>query len=158
MSKVHEYREFLSSVRSSLGYWKSFSLLQFTVSLTRSMRLEKVSGKELASRLGVSAAQVSKVLGGQENVTVETMAKFAGALDAVVHIHVAKRGVQVQWRELPTEKRVEPVMKMEPRAAKNGSVVEFKTSAAYARRTKLQGQGETSINMVTSQDLEENYG
>jgi transcriptional regulator with XRE-family HTH domain len=158
MSKAEEYREFIESIRSGLGYWKSYSLLQFTVSLTRIMRGDKISGKKLASQLGVSPAQVSKVLSGQENVTIETMAKFADALDAVVHIHVAKRGVQVQWLELPTETQAEPVMKMEPRAAKNGSVVEFKTSAAYTRRTKLQGQGETSINMGTSRALEENYG
>ena len=101
MNKFTEYRDFLKSVRSSLGYWKSYSLLQFTASLTRMMRLEKVSGKKLAQRMGVSATQVSKVLRGQENVTIETMAKFAGALDATVHIHVAKRGVRVQWQEIP---------------------------------------------------------
>jgi transcriptional regulator with XRE-family HTH domain len=99
MSKIDEYREFLRSVRSSLGYWKSYSLLQFTSSITSIMKLDGVSGRALASRLGVSAAQVSKVLRGNENVTIETMARFAHALDAVVYVHVAKRGVRVQWTE-----------------------------------------------------------
>jgi transcriptional regulator with XRE-family HTH domain len=110
MSKIKEYREFLSSVRSSLGYWKSYSLLQFTLSVTRMMRTDKVSGKELASRLGISATQVSKVLRGSENVTIETMAKFADALGAAVHIHVAKKGVRVEWREVSsgTEKTTVP--------------------------------------------------
>jgi transcriptional regulator with XRE-family HTH domain len=103
MSKVAGYRKFLESVRSGVGYWKSYSLLQFTLSLTRLMKLEKVSGRALASRLGISAAQVSKVLRGNENVTIETMAKFADALGAVVHIHVAKKGVAVEWRETPAE-------------------------------------------------------
>jgi transcriptional regulator with XRE-family HTH domain len=103
MSKIDEYRELVKSVRSSIGYWKSYSLLQFTVSLTRIMRMDKVSGRNLASRLGLSAAQVSKVLSGNENITVETMARFADALDSVVHIHVAKRGVQVQWNELSAD-------------------------------------------------------
>ena len=103
MSKSNEYRGFLASVRSSIGYWKSYSLLQFTLSLARIMRLEKVSGKKLASRLGISAAQVSKVLRGNENVTMETMAKFADALGAVVYVHVAKKGVRVQWREVADE-------------------------------------------------------
>lgn len=155
MSKIHEYREFLRSVRSSLGYWKSYSLLQFTVSLTRIMRADKVSGKALASRLGVSAAQVSKVLSGQENVTIETMVKFADALDAVVHIHVTRRGVQVQWHELPPERIAERAMTFEP-GEEEASVADF--SAAYARRTKLRGQEETSIDMTPSLDLEEAYG
>ena len=101
MTNLDKYRELVSSVRSSLGYWKSFSILQFTTSFARIMQLEKVSGRKLATRLGLSAAQVSKVLRGNENVTVETMAKFAAALDAAVHIHVAKRGVSVRWVEDP---------------------------------------------------------
>lgn len=102
MTKLSEYREFLQSVRSSVGYLKSYSLLQFTLSLTRLMKVEDVSGRKLAERLVVSAQQVSKVLRGNENVTIETMAKYADALGAVVHIHVAKRGVRVQWREVPS--------------------------------------------------------
>ncbi len=99
MSKLSEYREFLGVVRSSIGYWKSFSILQFTTSLTRIMRREKVSGRELASRLAISPTQVSKVLRGNENFTIETMAKFAAVLDAAVHVHVAKKGVLVRWVE-----------------------------------------------------------
>ncbi|HYX25253.1 MAG TPA: helix-turn-helix transcriptional regulator [Thermoanaerobaculia bacterium] len=98
--KLSTYREFVKSVRSSIGYWKSYSLLQFTLAITRVMRLDKVSGRKLAARLGISAAQVSKVLQGNENITIETMAKFADALGAAVHIHVAKKGVHVQWQEL----------------------------------------------------------
>jgi transcriptional regulator with XRE-family HTH domain len=108
MSKAAEYKKFIASIRSGLGYWKSYSLLQFTSSLVRLMKFENVQGKDLATRLGISAAQVSKVLSGQENVTVETMAKFADALNAVVHIHVAKRGVQVQWQEWPAKKIIMP--------------------------------------------------
>lgn len=115
MSKAAEYQQFIASIRSGLGYWKSFSLLQFSGSIARLMKRDKVQGKELASRLGVSAAQVSKVLSGQENVTIETMAKFADALDAVVHIHVAKKGVQVQWHELPPGLHPEGVVVTEPK-------------------------------------------
>lgn len=103
MSKLQEYGEFIRSVRSSLGYWKSYSLLQFTSSLTRIMKIDKVSGRKLASQLGISTTQVSKVLRGNENITIETMAKFAKALDAVVYVHVAKKGVRVQWLEMERE-------------------------------------------------------
>lgn len=96
-----KYRGFIESIRSGVGYWKSYSLLLFTLSLTKIMRHDKVSSKKLAERLGMSAHQVVKVLCGQENVTIETMAKFADALGAAVHIHVAKKDVSVQWVELP---------------------------------------------------------
>jgi transcriptional regulator with XRE-family HTH domain len=135
MSKVAEYKNFIGSIRSGLGYWKSYSLLQFTNSLVRLMKLENVQGKDLATRLGVSATQVSKVLSGQENVTVETMAKFADALDAIVHVHVAKRGMQVQWQERPAQKIKMP---QTPAAfhQPNDTVVDFNA----VRLAKLQVQ------------------
>lgn len=108
MDTIAEYRDFLKAVRSSLDYWKSYALLQFTTSLTRVMRLEKVSGRKLAGRLKVSPAQVSKVLRGNENVTIETMAKFADALGAAVHVHVAKKGVVVRWEEVAADTAHEP--------------------------------------------------
>lgn len=98
-NRLSDYRSFVRSLRSRIGYWKSYSLIQFTLSMTRMMKAEKVSGRKLAALLGVSPAQVSKVLSGGENVTIETMAKFADALGAAVHIHVAKKGLGVRWVE-----------------------------------------------------------
>lgn len=130
MSKLTEYRELVKSVRSQLGYWKSYSLLQFTISLGRIMRADKVSGKKLAKLLGVSSQQVSKVLGGGENITVETMAKFARVLDSVVHIHVAKRGVAVRWVEgaTPTERPEERVSLPVERGTTSNTLVVFRPS------------------------------
>ena len=159
MSKGAEYKKFIESIRSGLGYWKSYSLLQFTSSLVRLMKVDKVQGKDLASRLGVSPAQVSKVLSGQENVTIETMAKFADALDAVVHLHVAKKGVQVQWRELPPGRHPERIVVRESQQVEGRSlVVDFASSPAYAKRTRARAQREASFTMVTPPELEEAYG
>lgn len=103
ISKTNGYRDFLKSIQSSVGYWKNYSLIRFTVSISKLMKSNKISDAKLAERLGLSAQQVSRVLRGNENVTIETMAKFAFALDAVVHIHVAKRGVPVRWVEEDAE-------------------------------------------------------
>jgi transcriptional regulator with XRE-family HTH domain len=102
MSDLKGYRDFVKSVRTGTAYWKSYTVLQFTLALGRIMRAEKLSGKKLAKKLNVSPAFVSKVLSGGENLTVETMVRFAEALDSSVHIHVAKRGVVVQWVEMPS--------------------------------------------------------
>jgi transcriptional regulator with XRE-family HTH domain len=150
MSKIDDYRAFLKSVTSSLGYWKSYSLLQFTLSITRMMQSEKISGRKLAALLGMSPTQVSKVLSGKENVTIETMAKFAMALDAVVYIHVAKRDVQVQWSELlPLDTSARP--------ATDSTVIDFATAKAYPRRAKNQGMQEKRISM-SARFEEEAYG
>src|SRR6185295_15659652 len=121
MSKLTEYRDFVKSARSRFGYWKSYSLLQFTTSLARIMKLERVSGRKLAARLDLSAQQVSKVLSGSENVTIETKAKFAGALDSVVHNHVAKKGVPVRWIELPADHELQDLSQIQVEVSYSGS-------------------------------------
>jgi transcriptional regulator with XRE-family HTH domain len=98
--EAKDFREFLDQLRSEPGYWKHFTILQFTAAMARLMKKPpRVSGKELAQLLGVAPSTVSKALSGGENLTIETMAKIAGALDAAVYIHVAKKGTAVHWVE-----------------------------------------------------------
>jgi transcriptional regulator with XRE-family HTH domain len=101
MPKEQRYREFLDSLRDSEETWNRYALMQFAIAVRRLMKLEPVKGATLAKRLKKSAGVVSKQLTGGENLTVETMTKIAGALDAAVYIHVAKKGVRVDWRETP---------------------------------------------------------
>ena len=151
MSKATEYRDFIASLRSGLGYWKSYSLTQFTLAITRMMHSDKISGRKLASLLGMSPAQVSKVLSGNENVTIETMVKFADALDAVVYIHVAKRGAQVQWSELPSQRDASTHL------APETTVTDFFTSNAYAKHAKNKRMVEQCVSVSASFE-EEAYG
>ena len=98
--EAQSFRELLHEVRSSPAYWKHFAILQFTTAMSHLMRQAPLTtGRKLADLLGVTPSCVSKALSGAENLTVETMAKMASALDAAVHIHVAKKGVVVHWYE-----------------------------------------------------------
>ncbi|HLX08146.1 MAG TPA: helix-turn-helix domain-containing protein [Thermoanaerobaculia bacterium] len=108
--EAKEFREFLERLRSEPSYWKHFTILQFTTAMARLMKIQqpRVSGKKLAELLGVSSPTVSKALSGGENLTVETMARMAAVLDAVVHIHIAKKGVAVQWVEEPEASTLQP--------------------------------------------------
>lgn len=160
MNTASDYRDFLNTVRSSIGYWKSYSLLQFTLSFTRIMRLDKVSGRKLAASLNISAAQVSKVLKGNENVTIETMVKFADAIGSAVHIHVAKKGIPVQWSELPETSattlvapKIEThlVSKLQPQKITDLNVWRKKARAASASEN-------TFVSITPQTALEENYG
>jgi len=57
-------------------------VLSVQVALQKSMHESCVSQKELAERLGVSAARVSQILSGdQANLTLRTIGKIAHALD-----------------------------------------------------------------------------
>lgn len=94
------FRELLDQLRLQPGYWKHFTILQFTTAMARLMnKPPRVSGRKLAGLLGVKPSGISRALSGGENLTIDTMTKMAGALDAAVHIHVAKKGVIVRWTE-----------------------------------------------------------
>ncbi|HEY6321055.1 MAG TPA: helix-turn-helix transcriptional regulator [Thermoanaerobaculia bacterium] len=100
--EAQELREFMDQLRLEPGYWKHFTIIQFTTAMARLMnKAPRVSGKKLAGLLGVKPSSVSRALSGGENLTIETMIKIAGALDAAVHIHVAKKGLLVRWIEEP---------------------------------------------------------
>lgn len=140
MSNLTAYRDFVNSVRSGTEYWKSYAILQFTLALGRIMRADKLSGKKLAQKLKVSPAFVSKVLSGGENLTVETMVKFAEALNSSVHIHVARRGVIVRWVEMPSER---------PEAAYNLKTHIEKISIAFEGEPWLSTSGQSSVKSTS---------
>lgn len=56
-------------------------VVQVIADLCRAMKEQKLSKKELATRLKASPAFVSQVLNGKPNLTLLTLAKFAVALD-----------------------------------------------------------------------------
>lgn len=61
-------------------YWVAGAILEFTESLTAAMEAQGVSRADLARRLGVSAAYVTKMLRGNANFTLRSMVRAARAL------------------------------------------------------------------------------
>lgn len=58
--------------------------------IKRIMQEKGVTNKELASRLGVSPAYISKVLGGS-NITLKTLARILSALETDAGIRLVER-------------------------------------------------------------------
>jgi len=94
-----DYGELFEHVEDSVAYWASVPLAEFSRSLDRLLVTQGVTRARLANFLGCSRPYVTKVLSGEENLTATTMARFAKAVGAVVHVHVAARDAAVYWRE-----------------------------------------------------------
>ena len=71
-----------------VAYLSEVAFLSFTEDLLKMMG-DKVSEAELARRVGVSRGYISRVFGGLENLTLETMTKLAVALGGSVRLHIA---------------------------------------------------------------------
>ncbi|WP_334131521.1 helix-turn-helix transcriptional regulator [Silanimonas lenta] len=74
--------------------------LDFALGLARQLERAGLSKAELAERLGVSKPFVTRMLRGDSNLTIETMAKAAKAAGGRLHLHVAPEGQAVRWFEI----------------------------------------------------------
>ena len=54
------------------------------VRVLEALKEQQLSQKELADRMGVSPQQISKIVQGKENLTLETIAKLEKALGIVI--------------------------------------------------------------------------
>jgi transcriptional regulator with XRE-family HTH domain len=73
--KTHEYRAEGASI-------------EFTNAMLTRMRQLDVSRSELAARIGVNPAYISKILRGDTNFSLETMVKIANALESEFRCHL----------------------------------------------------------------------
>ncbi len=94
---IDKYRDMLRDAERDPDYWHSVSATEFATEIARLMREQKVTRAELARRLGTTRPNVTKLLRGDARLKLQTMAKVAMALGAVVHVHVADRYAATRW-------------------------------------------------------------
>ncbi len=90
----------IKGIRDSNAIWKQKAKLDFALDIVKLMDRANVSRAALAKRLDVSAPYVTKVLRGDENVSIDTMVRFARALDAHVSIRVCDSRSVLRWIEV----------------------------------------------------------
>lgn len=74
--------------------------IEFAVCLERRMKRCEINKTELANKLGCTQAYTTKVLRGDSNLTIESMARLAYATGGTLHIHIAPKKVDVRWMEV----------------------------------------------------------
>jgi transcriptional regulator with XRE-family HTH domain len=77
--KDNTWRE-VTAFRQVNKHWLKKSA-KVALKVLRTLRAKNMSQKELAERIGVSAQQISKIIKGRENITLETIAKLEMALE-----------------------------------------------------------------------------
>ena len=69
-------------------YWVAGMVQEFTEEVVRLMKERRVTRSELARRLGTSPAYVTKILRGNANFTLASMAKLSRALGAELRLQL----------------------------------------------------------------------
>jgi transcriptional regulator with XRE-family HTH domain len=89
--KKKSFKELLSEARERDTYWAASMILDFTEGLHRIMEANGVTRSDLARRLGVSPAYITKVLRGNVNFTIDSMVRLVRAAGGEVHVQVEQR-------------------------------------------------------------------
>ena len=94
------FRGELDSIRGTFEFRLERVLFQVAEEISRLMRDQNMSRAEIAERLGVSRAYVTKILNGNPNLTIKTMLRLAEALGRELSIQFVPK-VEMQEATVP---------------------------------------------------------
>jgi transcriptional regulator with XRE-family HTH domain len=103
--KEASFAELFEEAKKHDAYWVADAIYAFTKELHKLTETAKVSRTELARRLAVSPAYVTKIFRGDVNFTIDTMVRLARAIGGKVHLHVAPDEHEVRWFDVISPKR-----------------------------------------------------
>ena len=95
-----KYGRLVKRAVESVDYWAQAAMRRFVLDINNRMSEQDISRVDLARKLGISPAYVTKALRGDVNFTLETMTKFALAVGGKLHIEVVNRDMSPRWRPM----------------------------------------------------------
>src|SRR5690606_19451466 len=78
--KKRSFRNLFAEAEKDPAYWSERAILRVSEEIALAMERARVSRSALARRLGTSPAYVTKILRGNANFTVDSLARIAQAL------------------------------------------------------------------------------
>src|SRR3989337_4489291 len=89
--KKKSFKELIKEAKERDTYWAASTILDFTEGLHKIMEANGITRSDLARRLGVSPAYITKVLRGNVNFTVDSMVRLVRAAGGEVSLQVAPK-------------------------------------------------------------------
>src|SRR5215203_3168000 len=79
--EFRSFDEFFTHTQKNTGYWVELAKLEFTEDIISRMKQLEVSKSQLANKLSVTPAMITRLLSGRNNFELATMVKLALALE-----------------------------------------------------------------------------
>jgi transcriptional regulator with XRE-family HTH domain len=92
--KIKSFAKLLEEAKTRDAYWVADAIHTFTEELHELAENKALSRAELARRLGVSPAYITKIFRGNVNFTIDTMVRLARRVGARLHLHLVPEGVE----------------------------------------------------------------
>jgi len=96
---MNMFEKMIADAQTRNTYWEELAIIKFSEEVCQLMEKQGVSRAELARRLNKSQAWVTKLLGGSNNFTLETMVRVSRALGGELNVRVQPEGTQAVWDE-----------------------------------------------------------
>jgi len=96
----------LDEFKDSADFYAEQLILGLTEQIVATMRALNINRAELATRLGVSRAAVTKLLNGNPNMTLRTMASVAKSLGCAINIDFCPEDLEVTMVCTPRKKKI----------------------------------------------------
>lgn len=115
--------------------------MSFAFQITDLMKAKNISNKALADKLKTSSAYITKVLRGDQNLSIESIYKIADALEADVHLKmVDKNNQSLHTLNARTGQWIESISSQKSHISKNidfrhkGCVIDIREFASNGDR------------------------
>jgi transcriptional regulator with XRE-family HTH domain len=110
ISPFDSFEDLFQQMETRPDYWAERAKLEFTRDVREQMQRQAFSKTDLASRLDVSPALVTRLLSGKNNFELETMVRMARAVNCRFRSHLEPDGAETVWFDVfenqPTQKLV----------------------------------------------------
>jgi len=74
------FKSIFEQQKQSIGFWEEMAIIEFTEAVLEQLEQQNMSKAELAEKMDVSPAYITRLLGGSNNLTLRTMVRAARAL------------------------------------------------------------------------------
>ncbi len=89
------FQDLVDEFKDDADFRTETAILDFTEKMIRTMKDRHISRADLARRLGVSKAFITKLLNGNANLTIKTMVAIAGAIGCELNFDICPNGFTV---------------------------------------------------------------
>lgn len=94
-----------AKLEPTAAYQASALAVNFLADVHARMQALGMTQAELARKVGVSPAYITKLFRGSANLSVETMTKFSDAVDCKLHLHLANANHKVRWFDVVAQRQ-----------------------------------------------------
>lgn len=94
---IKSYRALVRASKETDSHWIEHAKHDFSFGLTQQLKRSGMANTDLAKKLGVKPPYISKVMRGDENLTISSMVKLIRATGGRLHLQVADQLDGMHW-------------------------------------------------------------